>query len=196
MSEEFASNNPGWSRRPPNGQTSALWHMMRPPSKGSAKFIVIGHDLLGRDVHYWAGRTRPCIGADCQACNANQAPRWKGYVACIAEWNKQQVILEVTARMSGPIDSFFRAHRTLRGAFLTTERKSKKVNAATAIWLTESGHNMDAFVAAPDIRPILERMWEVHSVEKVERIGAKLRVLKTGTGDAAGEDVVQQTFMD
>lgn len=177
-----AEHDGGWSRRPEGLQPGGLFRLTRCPTSGSMKVVILSHDLIGRMVHYWAGRTRPCIPDNCEACNANHRPRWKGYIAGIDLADNSRVIVEVTANVAERIAAEFDHHRTLIGLRMMLERSGKKANGRVLVKFAPPAAGTGELSKAPDLRNILEKIWEVHAGSTARRIIPAVAPLRaTGT---------------
>jgi hypothetical protein len=134
--------------------------------------IVLNEELIGTNLHYWRGRSRPCTGNDCDACKHGQKPRWKGYVFIYGERSKRTVIFEFTERAFGPFDAYFTEHGTLRGAKLKASRLSKKENGPIHVVFDDANYDRPNLPKPTDLRGVLERMWEINENANVQSRGS------------------------
>jgi hypothetical protein len=173
-----------WTRRPPKDQAQRMWRIARCPTKGSLRVVILSHDLIGRQTHYYAGRTRPCTGPVCQACAKNQAPRWHGYIAAVDLANNNRLVVEVTAGVAERIGNEFEIYRTLRGLRMEMTRTSPRANGRIMSRFQSPATGTGVLPDAPDLRPILERLWEMHSLGNLDAEQQEIR--------AAAEDQLRQ----
>lgn len=138
------------------------WSLRRCPLKGKLTVVILSHDLIGRYTHYAASRTRPCMGQDCEWCNKNQRPRWHGYLACIDLDRNEKIIVEVTAGIATQIGEWFDQCRTLKGSRMQLERPSGKANGRIRAKIIAPATGTGELPTAPDLRPVMEKIWEVH----------------------------------
>lgn len=178
-----------WGRRPEGKDGIRTYKLVRCPTSGAYRVTILSHDMVGTKVHYAGNRTRPCTGEDCESCNRGVAPRWKGYIAAIEDRTGDKVILEVTANVGQRIAAYFDTHRTLQGARLSLKRKGEKNNSPVESQMLEPIMTAGELPQATDVRPILERMWEVGSRTQPPKIlVTKPRLAPTGTdGDLGNE---------
>lgn len=151
-----------WNRRPPDNEPRGGWSLRRCPTKGFLAVVIVSHDLMGRYTHYFAGRTRPCQGNDCEACNKNMRPRWHGYLCAIDLQTNEKIIVEVTSSIASQLGEWFDSHRTLKGSRMKLERRSPKPNGKITCKLAEPAPGTGELPTAPDIRPIMNKIWEVY----------------------------------
>ena len=159
----------GWTKRPPRGEAQRLYRLRRCPTKGQLSVVILSHDLIGRHTHYYAGRTRPCLGLQCEPCGKNQAPAWHGYVACIDLKTNERLVVEVTSGVASKIGEQFDIYRTLRGVRMLLERTSPRANGRISARFAPPAAGTGTLPEAPDLRPIMERLWEVHSLATLEK---------------------------
>jgi hypothetical protein len=152
--------------------------------KGRLVAVILSHDLQCAPTHYYAGRTRPCTGATCEACAHNHLARWNGYVAAIDLDRNEHIIIELTRNVCDIVAAEFDARRTLKGVRIMLERRAPRANARISCKLAPPATGTGELEAAPDVRPILARIWEIKDDQAIPRVApANLPPLKTGTYD-------------
>jgi hypothetical protein len=180
----------GWSRRVPSDYSARKWRLKRCPARGKLFAIILSHDLECRGTHFVGSRTQPCPGKACSLCRDGLVPRWLGWVAAWDCHSRDKVVLEFTAHCTTVIDDYFRYHKTLRGARVELGRRGLAANSEVYIRISEPDQPSDSLPTAPDIRPILERIWQVRlRLPEVQLEIAKETLRPTGT-DGASPDVV------
>lgn len=153
-----------FTRRPKDNDALPGWELKRPGARGRVTAVLLSHDIIGHDTHYWGGRTRPCTGETCDACRANNATRWHGYLAATDEGLQARWIIEITAPAANQIDRIFRERRTLRGFVLILERRNQKPNGPISVKGYQGVLQNDKLPDCPDMIKKLCRIWEVHDV--------------------------------
>lgn len=153
-----------FSHRPKEDQMPVRWDIVRAGPKGLGNLIVLSHDVVGADVHYWNGRTMPCIPASCPACQENQQPRWRGYLAITNRKRTISAIVEVTAAAMPPIKKYFDQRRTLRGANLGLYRKGGATNGRLYAEICESSENKETLPKGPSLKKLLAQIWQLKRV--------------------------------
>lgn len=156
---------PIFSRRPEEDELKLRYELYRIPKEGIANVIVTSHDMLGARIHFWNSRSQPCTAPNCTPCEQNHRPRWTGWLFVLAPRTGKQVMLEVTAAAAEEVDRYFREHRTLRGAALAGYRKPKKPNGRLVLQLKKSTTPVETLPKAPDLAPLLLKMWGVNEAE-------------------------------
>ena len=142
------------------------YEVYRAGAKGHAQVIVLSHDVEGAYTHYWRGRSSKCSGDDCEACNQNVSRRWRGYLVVANPRSKEMSLLELTPAAMPPVDAFFKTHRTLRGALLSTRRIPAKENGRLHSTIQESCYEMDSFRKPPSVRLLLQKLWGLKNEPK------------------------------
>lgn len=176
------NRNNGWSNRPTQADSEKLWSVRRAPPRGELRALILSHDVTGRQTHFWHGRTQPCRGEACEACQAGQRARWQGWVAAIESGTAERILVEITALATKPLIEWFATHRTLRGAVLTLKRANSKPNARIVAQLSESAYPTDQLQRAPQIEPMLMRMWQLKpTATDPAEAPAAIRLAPTGT---------------
>lgn len=178
-----------WNRRPdPKGYTTK-YTLRRCPTRGRLHVVILSHDMQCAPTHYFAGRTRPCSGTACQACARNHMPRWHGWIAAIDLDTNEHVVVELSRAVCDKVTAIFDERRTLRGMRMILERKNPKPNAAIHARFAPPAAGTGELEEAPDVRPILARIWEIKDDAAIPRAApANLPPLKTGTYDTGNND--------
>lgn len=179
-----------WQRRPTEKEMEARWRITRPPQKSPLRLLILSHDLTGCYTHFWHGRTMPCTGHECEACSASKLPEWHGYLACLQSGTRIRWILEITKGCAAVLDKQFRDARTLRGTVIECGRTSNKSNGRQYVRVTDKVDTMDDVEKAPNLQPILARMWQLREqpLFNHDALPDPLRIASTTDADAAKEN--------
>jgi hypothetical protein len=161
-----------WQRRPEDDEVGIRYPLWRVSANRTHRVIVLSHDLIGCHTHYFGGRTSPCEIEDCSACLANCARRWHAWLFTKLLDSPAIGILELTAKATGPVDQYFRAHRTLIGAQMTLCRSPKKPNGKVICALQDIGLDQSSLPKVPDVRDILTQMWELSARRQTKQQAA------------------------
>lgn len=182
MQENQPHGTDTWTRRPDAAAARGQWSLRRCPTKGTLSAVIISHDVLGRYTHYYGGRTRPCTGRDCEPCNKSMRPRWHGYLACIDLDTNEKIIVEITAIVAARVAEWFDERRTLKGSRIRLQRRSPKTNGRVTVSLAPPAAGTGELPQAPDVRPIMNRVWELHDEPPVPTLTPQAIPLQaTGT---------------
>ena len=157
MSVDF--NDVRSSRQPDDQDQNFGWVIKRAGTDSSLKLIILSSDVLGIRVHFFRGRTGPCVKVGCEACRLKQLSRWKGYLLAFEPATSQQLIFEFTPPGSVVLETAKEKYGTMRGLQIIANRASKKPNAK--VQLAVLGCTTLGPSACPDyaIWPILARIW-------------------------------------
>lgn len=154
---------PIWQRRPDDAQMPARYELLRVTEKGLKGMICLSGDLCGCHVHYWRGKTLPCSIHNCAACLDGQAPRWRGYLCVLHRKSHVITVVELTAAATEPVDKYFRAHRSLRGAELSLWRNPPRPNGRMWAKLEEPQGDIETLPKPIDVKRFLCTLWGVHT---------------------------------
>lgn len=149
-----------WSRRPEEMSRESLVQIVRAPSRGTLKFIVLSHDITGRGTHYWGNRTMPCR-AGCEACNAGHAPRWLGWLCVMVKPQDQVALFEMTETNALILDDEFRNHRTMRGLQISVHRPSGRNNGRVVMRVHGVDPQKLLLAEAIDVKKALYKIWQL-----------------------------------
>jgi len=114
---------------PPIEATKSPFRLVRTPAKGTLELHVTSDTLLGCYTHFFGGRTVPCSGEGCDACNAGATMRWHGYVAAITVKDQEPILFELTAAASEQLLAYRAKFGTCRGCNCQASRVAPRPNA-------------------------------------------------------------------
>jgi hypothetical protein len=149
-----------WTPRPTNGAQSQPFRIHRVKPGAGSKGVIVSYDVIGTELHFWKGRSVPCTGNTCTACQSGQQPRWKGYVQVLAAATNVVVICELTDRCVPAIDEAKRIHGSLRGLGVHIRRANARVNGPLEIEFAGTQRSDGELPDPADLIEMLERMWE------------------------------------
>lgn len=159
-----------FSSRPPQESMPVTYQLLRVPAKGISGAVVLSHDVVGLPTHYWAGRTKPCPGDDCPACEKNKAPQWRGYLFVLSRRTGEIICLELTPAAMRPVDDAFNRCRTLRGLEFKAWRANDEKTGKLHIQLSQHPVKDSTLPKAPSQKKFLARVFQVNFVESLEVI--------------------------
>ena len=148
-----------WATRPNPEDLPDKWKIHRVSASGLQSALVLSTDTSGCYVHYWKGRTTPCLSDGCQPCESGQVPRWRGYMAVLIGPGRLTRILEVTACCIPAIDRYSTEWGTLRGSLISLTRKGRKANGELECIFGEKPVARAGLPIAPELVPYLKRIW-------------------------------------
>lgn len=151
----------GFDRNPEDGDFATRYQIVRTPSEGMLKAIVLSVDLVGKLTHWNGNQTVPHTDPYCAACVGGSKMDWHGYVAVASFKSREVAIMEFTFAAKTAFEHYLRVHGSLRGALLLANRVSKKSNARIRISLEPSKELPIALPEAPDVKDFLRRMWKM-----------------------------------
>lgn len=150
-----------WKDKPDSTNRTDNYRIYRTPVGREVELICLSTNFLGASLHYWKGRSTPCIGPECEACKNGQRPRWKGYIQAYHPATRTIVIFEFTERGYEPFQEALNHHSHLRGLKFKTFRLNKKPNGPIQICFGELREESPHLPKAGDLAGMLERIWEV-----------------------------------
>jgi hypothetical protein len=155
-----------WIRRPAPDDMPLTFLVNRAGPKGHDPQVILSHDVEGAYVHYVRGRSVKCADDKCQPCLQHIERRWRGYLVVAHARTRVITLLELTAPAMGPIDLYFKKHRTLRGALIETKRVPEKANGRIYSRIIESAFDIETFPKIPSVRSILRKLWGLPKVDE------------------------------
>jgi hypothetical protein len=154
-----------WTARPRRKEEQQSFEIVRTPPAGKICGVIASERFEGVELHYYRGRSTPCTGNDCEACEGGMRPRWTGYVF-LQSATKRLVIFEFTARGFNSFQNMLVSMKDdLRGAMMTAKRMGSRPNGPLLVAFEEERRDPGSLPPVPDLREILERIWEVKEKE-------------------------------
>jgi hypothetical protein len=159
---------PSWKRRPDQAGTLLDFQIFRVPAAGEKGLVILSHDIVGADTHFYRNRTRVCMGIDCVACRDSSPCRWRGYTFAL-RWQQQTVVLlEVTGAAMPNLHEWFCAHRTMRELAVDFVRMKGVANGRLiANNLRKYSHSMP-LPAPKRVKDALTKLWRLNDQEALE----------------------------
>lgn len=151
-----------WTPRPNRKRDDLPLPLLRVRPGKPLTGIITNADIVGAYTHFWRGRTTPCTGPTCDACEAQHAARWYGYACIWNPTNNHQAIAELTPACVPAIDAYLAQFGTLRGAAIELARTNRKTNSRISCSIKPSPYTTDKIPAAFALQAQLERMWEMY----------------------------------
>ena len=115
-----------FSSQPPMESTRSAFRLVRTPSKGKLALFITSDSLLGCWTHFFGGRTVPCTGDKCEACQALASTRWHGYVAALEVKTAEPVVFEITGGGAEQLAAYRAKHGTLRPGQTSSPHESAR----------------------------------------------------------------------
>ena len=150
-----------WQRRPHKDDQNTRYRIQRTPAKGTLVARVLSHEFTGARTHYWHGRTTPCDPVLCEACDANQASRWHGWIFAQDLKTLEIYIFEFPPAAGEDLDRKFGELRTLRGVHFKSFRVGGKANSRVVIQFGSQDQDREALPKVPKLEPILCSIWGI-----------------------------------
>jgi len=152
----------GWTSEPAASDRGHEFSIIRCPKKGIRNLKILSHQPLGRYTHHWKGRTTPCGGDHCKACDEGNVRRWYGWVFVIDRRTEEIFCFEYTKASAGTFKRYFSRNRTLRGAHLEAWRKDSKANGKLTVILRMPAESEPRVPKAPSRKKFLAKLWETN----------------------------------
>lgn len=149
-----------WSTQPNDGDIRPATQLLRVKPGKPLEGVITCTTTNGTYLHYWKGRTTPCLGADCEACTQKLSARWYGFLSLWSPRTNGHAIVEITSSCMERINEYTASHGTLRAALLRLRRANNKANARLLAEIELSGYAPDAIPPALDLIDTLEYIWE------------------------------------
>lgn len=150
-----------WQQSPDAGTRSLNYRIYRTPVGKEVELIILSRNFVGARLHFWRGRTTPCAGEQCTACQDGQRPRWKGYLLAYHRATKSCIIFEFTDRGYDPLQAQLEKFGNLRGFTLRSRRLNKKPNGPIQIEVGDIREESPHLPKEVDLQEMLDRIWEI-----------------------------------
>jgi len=170
--------------RPPLESSRSAFRLLRTPAKGKLYLLITSDNLLGCFTHFYAGRTVPCTGDKCEACQAGASARWHGYVAAIEQKTNEPIVFELTAAAAESLAAYRAKHGTLRGCDILATRVSPRPNARVRLQMRPHDLSRTDLPEPLNLRAALCHIWGIPTTET--QVGhdpdARQTITHRGTG--------------
>lgn len=148
-----------WDDQPDMPRLRSKFRLVRIGRAEKLKTIILSPQLVGVWTHYYRGRTAPHEEPTCPACDAKNARRWYGYLAC---WNLQsdsRFLLELTPQAAEPLLELQNKKKTLRGLEIYVRRCGDKPNSPCETLIPKEQQSHLALPGTFDVREALMIIW-------------------------------------
>lgn len=180
---------PQFTSRPPKDAAGYGLPIVRTPANGRLILGITCTQMCGCPTHWYGGRTVPCEGENCTACNEGYSWRWHGYVSGLISGTRRHVLAEFTAQASEAIADYHKWQGTLRGAILTATRHKNRHNGRVIVNLTAGDLAKMNLPAEPDIVQTLGKLWNlpIPNLTPADRFPGVKRIRPQNEKDGNGE---------
>lgn len=133
------------------------------PKKGQrVRAILLGGTLVGVEVHFYQGRTRPCIGwqNECPGCLCEGCRRdrhW--YLAAVTPRQHRLCLAKITPHALETCPALEIAN-DLRAKLITLERGTSTFTSPVSASLSSPKVDVDSLPIAFDVQTALTYIWE------------------------------------
>ena len=150
---------PQFSREVPKDPRGSAFPIVRTPANGHLQAIVTSPDLIGCYTHYFKGRTAPCEGKRCEACQAGMPYRWHAYQSALTTKDHLHCLFECTAQAAENFTEYREAHGSLRGCLFQARRLHSRPNGRIIIITKPADLKEIVLPAPPDLISCLSILW-------------------------------------
>jgi hypothetical protein len=143
------------------------YKLLRVKGRGIGNLVLLGHEFLWHDLHYWRKRSVPHFKENCEPCEYHNPIRVRGYIAVAGKLETKVLILEVTDYCKDAIRELASDRTTLRGCIVNLSRLEKKDNGK--LTLHSDGKTVDASLIPEniDVAQCLRRIWGMARAHEV-----------------------------
>lgn len=135
------------------------YKLLRVPGRGVGNLVLLGHEFLWHDLHYWRRRTVPHFATNCEPCEHNCQIRERGYIAVAGKLQSEVLILEVTDNCGDAINELMAQRTDLRGCVVNLSRLEKRDNGKLTFHPDGKQIDGELIPEAPDVGEVLRRIW-------------------------------------
>ena len=152
---------PTFSHKLPSSNSGNGYDLRRTPPDRPLLAVVTSEDFFVCETHYWGGKTVPCEGEACKACEANSPTRPHVYLSAIEFKTHDHFLYECTATAAIPLDVYRRANRTLRGCQMKSWRPKRIKNGRIEMLCKPIDLATLHLPPAPNIPKALCVIWQI-----------------------------------
>ena len=117
---------------------------------------------FGTETHFMS-RTIPCTGKEngCQGCAIGRRTAWVGYFAATNHDRTRRFLIEVTPNCMIVVKRWLDLHGSMRGAWCTLERRSKRDTGRVSMSIAPNGLGLAPadIPEAFDVQAALRKIW-------------------------------------
>jgi len=147
--------------------TAKKYKLLRVPGRGYGNLVLLGHQFLWHDLHYWRRRTIPHFNNGCEPCEYNCPIRERGYIAVAGKMETNVLILEVTDNCKDAIRDLSAGRASLRGVIVNLSRLDKRDNGKLTLHTDGRGVDASLIPESPDVAECLRRIWGMARTHEV-----------------------------
>lgn len=148
-----------FQNRPPQTLAFRCLDLVRTPARGGLRGIITCDRSIGTFTHYFGGKTVPCGGSLCQACDDHCAKRWHSYLSLLLPSPEKHVICEITLAAAEEVWAFEDKNPSLREAHITLARRGDRDNGRVSASFSWAMRGKLQLPPAPAIEQNLRVMW-------------------------------------
>jgi hypothetical protein len=148
-----------WIAGPPPARELPHLALVRLKTSARISGLLTCHHPQTCHMHFYAGRTLPCVGDDCPGCALQRRLIRECYVSLWTGHPTKHVILALTPRAEWHLKFETPDSHDYRGLWIDVERQGKKNNGRLELERgarTPTPHHLPP---APDIRAHLTHIW-------------------------------------
>lgn len=154
-----------FSSQPPLDATRYAMRLVRTPTKGKLQLIITCDEMLGCWTHWFSGRTTPCTGDGCEACEATSSARWHAYVSAHDFKTNEHLLFECTSAAAEAFAVYRAKHGTLRGCEFLAQRAAPRANARVCLRTKPADLTHVDLPQGANLRAALCHLWGVPMTE-------------------------------
>jgi hypothetical protein len=170
-----------WSDAPPTISPELTYSLRRVGTQPVIGFITC-ETIVGLSLHFHKGRSKPHTkNGLCEACEAGNTPRWKGYMTLFDPRRKDHWLQEFTPSAYDGIRAGIDAFGGIKGHSIQLERTTHRQNSPMKSTVHIATLDLRVLPAAPNIIKVLYRIWDISEsvnppTHSTDRIGTYLKV--------------------
>lgn len=148
-----------WDDSPELPQLRSKFKLVRVGRSEKIRTIVLSPQLVGVWTHYFRGRSCPHEEPTCPACDARNARRWYGYLACWNTATDTRFLLELTPQAAEILLDYQAKKKSLRGLEIFVRRTGDKPNSPCETIIPKEQQSHLALPGDFNVREALMIIW-------------------------------------
>lgn len=177
-----------FSHHPPIEATRYAMRLVRTPAGGKLHLVVTSDQMTGCWTHFYSGRTTPCTGPDCEACDQGASSRWHAYLSAFDPTAPEHVLFEVTAAAAEAFAAYRVKVGTLRGCEFIARRVANRPNARVHITMKPCDLSKVEIPHEPNVQAVLCHIWGIPITETDIKLAGDGRLTVQHAGTSLPKD--------
>lgn len=134
----MSTSNGRWGFGPGERINRALSKVVRVPTRGEIRGVIVSRRPWGCFTHWINGHTQPCYGEKCDCVEKKTRSAWKTWVQFWCTYPREwECILEIPATAASEVERLYGADGSVRGRSIKLIREGDRPNGPVRLFVGE-----------------------------------------------------------